>query len=222
MIVFIEIPFSAGRGAYQAFTNALGADHVGWMDRNTTLADLKAGGAADRYRLVGGRFTLADALQIPGATRFASIVGDPVLRMLATWNAWERQARHPEHWLPHTFQLREALEAKIYPVMHSTEALMRGLRKAGVGTEIDRIVDDLKALPVTIGFGDSPDAFVEAIAPELGVETRDLNAAAFAEFGRTPNNAGLQHSIINGTVPDRTLHARLLAAAGGLPVLVTH
>ncbi len=222
MIVYIEIPFSAGRGAFQAFTTALGADRVGWQGRNATLKDLKAPGAAQKYAVVGGRFSLNDALQMKGVTGYATVAGDPILRMMNTWNAWERQARHPRHWLPHTFNLREALDERILPVMELTEAMMRQLRKAGVGTEIDRIVADLAALPVTIGFGEHAEAFAETIAQQLGLGEDDLNPAAFAEFGRAPNNTGLYQSLINGTVPDRTLYLRLTEAAADMPVWTTH
>ncbi|RAI01035.1 hypothetical protein DLJ53_17600 [Acuticoccus sediminis] len=222
MIVFIEIPFSAGRGAFQAFTKALGAQRVGWLGRNATLEDLTSAGAADKYALVGGRFTLDDALKMQGVTRFATVAGDPILRMISTWNAWERQHRHPDHWVPHTFSLREALDERVLPVMVSTEAMMRSLRKKGVGTEIDRIMADLTALPVTVGFGDQPEAFAETIAEQLGLGPDDLNPNAFAEFGRAPNNTGLYQSLVNGTVPDRTLHMRLLEAAGDWPVWTTH
>ncbi|WP_075221659.1 hypothetical protein [Acuticoccus yangtzensis] len=222
MIVFIEIPFSAGRGAFQAFTKALGANAVGWLGRNATLDDLKADDAPNKYRLVGGRFTLADALEMKGVTAYSAVAGDPVLRMMATWQAWERQARHPQHWVPHTFNLREALDERIHPVMVATEAMMRGLRQRGVGTEMDRIMADLTALPVTIGFGEHADAFTEAMAQRLGIDTSELNPAAFAEFSHAPGATGLYQSLIDGTVPDRTLHHRLMAAAEGLPVWTTH
>ena len=222
MIVFIEIPFSAGRGAFQAFTKALSANRVGWLGRNATMKDLKAPDAPEKYDLVGGRFTLDDALKMKGVTGYATVAGDPVLRMLNTWNAWERQARHQLHWLPHTFNLREAIDERILPVMESSEAMMRSLRKAGVGTEIDRIVADLAALPVTIGFGEHPEAFAEAIAAKLGLGPDDLNPDAFAEYGRAPANTGLYQSLVNGTVPDRTLHLRLTEAAADEPVWTTH
>lgn len=214
MIVFIEIPFSAGRGAFQAFSNALGADRVGWLHRNAQLADLKSHDAPEKYALVGGRFTLADAMEMQGITAFATVAGDPILRMVSTWNAWERQSRHPLHWVPHTFNMREALDERILPLMESSEAMMRYLRKAGVGTEIDRIVEDLATLPIIVGFGDQAEAFAETMSRLLGLGPDGLNVAAFAEFARAPSNIGLYHSLVDGTVPDRTLLARMLDAAG--------
>lgn len=218
MIVFIEIPFSAGRGAYQAFERALGPGNVGWLKKNASLEELKSDAAAQRFRVVGGRFSLIDALEMKGVTRYATVAGDPILRMLATWNAWERQPRNRQHWLPHTFNLKEAIEARILPVMEQSEALMRTLRRKGVGTEIERIVADLAALPVTVGFGDHPEAFAEAMAKALGLPPNALNPSAFAEFQRTPKNIGLIQALIDGTVPDRTLHMHLVQAADGAPV----
>lgn len=218
MIVFIEIPFAAGRGAFQAFSKALGAERVGWLNRNATLADLTSDDAPRRYDLVGGRFTMADAMRMKGVDAISTVAGDPILRLVSTWSAWERQARHPLHWVPHTFNMREALEERILPMMETTEAMMRTLRQDGVGTEIERIVEDLAQLPLILGFGDRAESFAEAMSLRLGLGPDGLSAPAFAEFARAPNNIGLYHALVDGTVPDRTLLARLLDRAGEAPV----
>ncbi|WP_420393491.1 hypothetical protein [Acuticoccus sp.] len=219
MIVYIEIPFGAGRLAFRAFRDALGEERVGWLGQTATMADLAAPDAPSRYAVVGGRAALADLASLPGARLFATMVSDPVSRTTVAWAAWRRDARHPLHWLPHTFDLREAFEGAVEEAQPITGAMASHLRPPGASATIDGIVAGLRAMPFLIGFPDHPQAFARMLERRLDLQRSALDVDAFRENGRVPKNAEVAAVITAATVRDRALLARLREARGSAKVL---
>lgn len=221
MIVFLEIPHAAGLGAFESFRGALGETRVGWLDRTATFDDLKAPETAERYAVVGGRMTLADAVALSGVALFATVVGDPVLRVLANWSSWDKNPEHEQHWIPHTLNLREAIIEEVAEVVAMTDVMMRHLRPPRTGPGVEAIVAELAKLPILFGFGEHPNAFARAMERRLGLERGTIDHDGFRETARIPKNRELHQAVMGATAADQALADRLKKALGERKVLTS-
>ncbi|XWN33115.1 MAG: hypothetical protein ROR55_08615 [Devosia sp.] len=195
MIVFIQVPFSGGVNAYGAFSSVVGRNKVGWVGRNLSLADVRAGIDPDRFSVVGGPLPLVDAMRLGPITLLTTVLSDPVSRALAVWDHMEANAAHPFHAEAHTFSIREAIEDNLACAGPISNAAIRFLIPPNAPETVEGIVDALMAFPLLVGFADHRAIYTRALERALGVPRKSIDHSAFKAASRS-HPRGAMHQVI--------------------------
>lgn len=99
-IVFVHLPKTGGFALHAALERGLPAGSVLRIGDSTAQAAFRSMRPADvaRYRLVSGHFTFEEALALaPPGARFATLLRDPVARLLSAFNYMSTWTEHPLH-----------------------------------------------------------------------------------------------------------------------------
>ena len=179
MLVFIQIPKCSTR-PYDAFRRALGEDAVGWVGRNITVADLSVRERLAGFKVVGGPITLAQAVGVGEVRGFATVLSDPIARIMSQWASAMAEPEHYYHDAAHTFMLREIFEEKHPFARALSNIATHFLTAPAVATPTARAA--LAALATrrfVIGEAAQPKPFVGAIARMLDVPVASLDESAF-------------------------------------------
>ena len=179
MLVFIQIPKCSTR-PYDAFRRALGEDAVGWVGRNITVADLSVREHLAGFKVVGGPITLAQAVNVGEVRGFATVLGDPVARVMSQWASAMAEPEHHYHDAAHTFMLREIFEEQ-HPFSRALSNIATHFLTApATATPTARTaLAALAARRFVIGEAAQPKPFVGAIARMLDVPVASLDESAF-------------------------------------------
>ncbi|MEM8855603.1 MAG: hypothetical protein AAGD34_18005 [Pseudomonadota bacterium] len=195
MIVFIQVPFSGGINAYGAFCELVGRSKVGWVGRNLSLADVRAGLDSDRYSVVGGPIPLADAVALGPISLLTTVLSDPVSRAVAVWDHMEADAAHPFHAEAHTFSIREAFEDNLACAGPISNAAVRFLTVPGAPETVEGLVDALMDYPLLVGFAEHRAAYARALERAMEVPRKSIDQSAFKAAARG-HPRGAMHTIL--------------------------
>ncbi|WMS40862.1 hypothetical protein RDV64_12220 [Acuticoccus sp. MNP-M23] len=210
MIVF-QTMFGSVDNPYEAFKRALGADAVGWLDRNLTVDDLKPG-IAKRFKVIGGPLPFDKVYALRGVRFFAMVLDDPGTRSMRQWSTAVNNEAHPHHALTHAFMPREVLEEDLPFAKTIRDATTRVLSPDGEEPSVEAAVARIKAGPFLIGDPENLRPFVEVLARVLEVKPTDFGPHPFKARGMPfPRKTGVPR--IQAANP---MDNALLAALEGL------
>lgn len=209
MIVFIHVPFSGGVNAYGAFVRLFGRDKVGWVGKNLSLSDVRAGIDPQRFLVVGGHLPLSDALALGPIKLLTTVLSDPVARAVAAWEHMEADATHPFHVQAHTFSIQEAIEDRLACAGLISNASIRFLCPPNAPQTVEGIVDALMAFPLLMGFAELRGAYARALEGILGVPLRSISQGAFKAVATRYPTGAIHTALTHANAADIAFVAEL-------------
>ncbi|MBJ3777555.1 hypothetical protein [Acuticoccus mangrovi] len=221
MIVFLQIPFGAGMGAYETLRAALGAEHVGWVGRNVSIDALRKGLPGRQYKVLGGAITMAHLEALEGISLFTVVTSDPVARTLGQWVSVEQNSEHPQHVVSQTLFLREVLELNHPFTGLLTNALTRFLTPSRKPPTVGFATSVLSEYPFLVGDAANPEPYAEALATELGLAPDALDADAFRARNRGQPNEEMRKLLEKANLEDIRVIKEIARRRGDQPVLRT-
>lgn len=165
-IVFLHIPKTAGSSTMFYFIDMFGRSNVGWLGHDFTVEDLADGRCLERFRVIGGHFTKADAVHWRFPKIYVSIVREPVDRILSYYQHIRNTEGEPER-LGITGDLDSDLDGAFGQLVQDQQSSFLGFSARGFGrggrTGICRIQD-------------AP-AFLACLARKLNLATGTLSVS---------------------------------------------
>jgi hypothetical protein len=210
VILLIKLPRTGSVRLHDALNAALGESAVGWLGRNVSRRDIRAGLRDRNFRILVGPVDLADTRHLPEVSLFTTFLPDPQAIPVAEWAAARNKADHPHHTIAHTLALDEVL-AEEHPFARQLfNVATRTLTPRGETMSARTALATIERRPFLVGFSSHAEAYARALTRALGLAPATLDARLFETATPSPAHADSARAVKRASAMDRTLHDTLL------------
>lgn len=180
VILLIKLPRTGHPHLRARLTAALGKDAVGWLGRNVSREDIRAGLPGRRFTVLCGAINIAAARRLPDVSLVATVLpASPAAIPLAEWNAARQYPAHAHHAIAHTLSFDEVIEEKHPFARQLGNVATRLLTPQGERPSADAALKALAGRPSLVGLSSQRGAFSAALAESLGIAPERLDGDLF-------------------------------------------